>query len=203
MPSTRCQRMFSDSKPTSNSASTRDKDARLLARLKSGDPDAVAAWHRQYYPKVLRIVQSKLPTQKDAEEVSQDVFLSCLKHLPLFRGESSIWTWMQRITSHEVADYYRKYYAKKTIHALSLDTQLLSRPVADAHETAELVKQALAKLSPEYQELLLLKYVDKKTVKAIASDLSRTVKAVESDLFRARQQFRDAYLVVVAASAPV
>lgn len=168
-------------------------DAKLFSKLKSGDAKAVQEWFEAYHDRLLKFVTVKVSSEKDAEEIVQDTFMSCLRHLPLFRGNSSIWTWMCTIARHEVADYFRKKYAKKAIHALALDEMLLSVPIDDAHHISEKVKVALAKLKKEYRELLLLKYVDKKKVKEIAQELGRSVKAVESDLFRARIAFREVY----------
>lgn len=175
---------------------TQTNDQPLLIRLKTGDPQAVKQWYHQYHARLLRHILTKVDKQADAEELAQDTFMSCMKHLPLFRGESSIWTWMLRIAGHEVADYYRKVYAKKAIQALPFDELLLSQPFSDAHETAQKVKDALLTLRVDYRELLLLKYVDKKKVEQIAAELGRSVKSVESDLFRARNAFRQAYLAV-------
>jgi len=174
---------------------SQNQDLQLLIRLKRGDRVAVKDWYQLYYPRLLRHISSKVAKATDAEELTQDTFMSCLKHLPLFRGESSIWTWMQRIAHHEVADYYRKMYAKKAIRALSLDELLLAEPISDAHETSQKVTAALAQLSGNYRELLLLKYVDRKKVEDIAKQFGRSIKSVESDLFRARQAFKQAYLI--------
>jgi RNA polymerase sigma-70 factor (ECF subfamily) len=174
-------------------SSTLDQDALLLSRLKSGDPKAVQSWFQQYHDKLFSLVCHKISNEKDAEELVQDTFLSCLKHLPLFRGESSIWTWMARICQHEVADYYRKRYAKKFIHAFPLSELLLAEPVYDSHEVSQKVKKVLHTMANEEREILLMKYVDKKKVKQIAQELGKTVKSVESILFRARIEFRDLY----------
>jgi RNA polymerase sigma-70 factor (ECF subfamily) len=175
---------------------TRENDQQLLGLLKHGDSQAVQQWYQQYYSKLLRHILTKVSKSADAEELTQDTFMSCLKHLPLFRGDSSIWTWMLRIASHEIADYYRKAYAKKAIHALPLDELLLSQPISGAHETAQKVKDALLSLRVDYRELLLLKYVDKKKVGQIAGESGRSIKSIESDLFRARNAFREAYLAI-------
>lgn len=174
----------------------------LFLALKAGQPQAVSEWYREYSPKLRRLLMSKLSNQADVDEVTQDVFQSCLKHLPLFRGDSSIWTWMQRIARHEVADYYRKRYAKKAIHVLPIADFLLTDQPFNAHETSERVKQVLLQLPSEYRELLLLKYVDGKRVKEIARELGRTVKAVESDLFRARISFKHAYVAAQQEMTP-
>lgn len=171
-------------------------DKQLFFQLKQGDPHAVEQWFKLYHSRLLKLILTRVSLKKDAEEITQDTFMSCLKHLPLFRGESAIWTWMVKISQHEVADYYRKRYAKKAIHALSLDEFLLSTKINNAHDTSEKVKLVLSQMSQEYREILLMKYVDNKKVKEIAEILERTVKAIESDLFRARVEFRAIYVTL-------
>lgn len=169
------------------------ENAVLLQDLKAGSPKAVERWYRLYEPKMRRLIATKVSVAADVDELVQDTFQSCLKHLPLFRGDASIATWMTRIAQHEVADYYRKKYAKKAIRALPLAEFLLLERPHNAHETSERVKEVLKQLPAAYQELLMMKYVDRKKVQEIAAELGRTVKAVESDLFRAREAFRLEY----------
>lgn len=171
-------------------------DQRLLLELREGSATAVQQWFQQYYPRLLRMVVARVGSETDAEEISQETFVNCLRHLPLFRGDSSLWTWMQSIARHEISDYFRKRYAKKAIHALPLSELLEDAQIADAHETAERVKQAIHSLKTEWQELLQLKYIDGKSLKEIAAELGRTIKAVEAELYRARQAFKEAYLAL-------
>ncbi len=166
------------------------KDSRLLERLRAGEKMAVQEWFNLYYDRLLAVVLVKVSNPKDAEEIVQETFLNCLKHLPLFRGDSSIWTWMNAIVRHEIADYYRKIYAKKTLETLPLHEWLLSREVHDSHEISQQVRLVLNKMRRGYKNLLVMKYVEGKKVAAIARELDRTSKAVESDLFRAREEFR-------------
>jgi RNA polymerase sigma factor (sigma-70 family) len=165
----------------------------LLIRLKEGNPRAVSEWYGQYRPRILAFIAKKVSVEKDSEELTQEVFMSCLKHLPLFRGQSSIFTWMCSIASHEIADYYRKKYAKKALRYVPLGEKLLSEEIADAHESAIKVKQVLSQMKAESIELLMKKYVDQKKVIDISKELGKTTRAVESELFRARQEFKKLY----------
>lgn len=167
----------------------------LLQQLKAGAPSAVATWYKTFSPKIRQWVTGKTVTVADAEEITQDVFLSCLKHLPLFRGESSILTWMLRIAHHEVADYYRKRYAKKFIAALPLSEFLPIHAVANAEEVSSRVMEVLQHMQQEHREILLMKYLDRKKVRQIAMETGRSIKSVESILFRAREEFRELYVV--------
>ena len=81
---------------------------------------------------------------------------------------------------------------------MPLSDLLHDEVIADAPGVSEKVRQAFNQLDVEYQELLLLKYIDNKHVKEIAAEIGRSVKAVEADLFRARQAFKAAYLAMPA-----
>lgn len=165
----------------------------LITQLQQGLPQAVQQWFTQYSPKLLSFVKQKVSAPADAEELVQETFINALKQLTFFRGHASLLTWMQAIARHEIADYYRKKYAKKAIRALPLNELLAHAKISDSHETAEQVKETFKRLNTSQQELLLLKYIDNKKVAEIAHELGTSVKAIESDLFRARQAFKLAY----------
>jgi len=169
------------------------EDKFLLKRLKSGEARAVREWYREFNPRILHFISKKISDHNDCEEIAQEVFLGCLKHLPLFRGKSSIFTWMCSIARHEIADYYRKKYAKKALKYVPLGEMILGEEIHDAHESADKVRQVLSEMKGEYKELLLQKYVDRKKVSEIGLELGKTAKAIESDLFRARREFRELY----------
>lgn len=168
----------------------------LLIDLKRGMPEAVRVWYARYKPIIKSFVQTKIDKREDVEEITREIFMNCLHHLPVFRGEASIKTWMTRIASHEIADYYRKKYAKKVITAIPLSQLLFVDTPKNMHETAAMVQETLTTLRRDYQELLLLKYVDKKSINEISQLLNKSIKSVESDLFRARKEFRAVYMIV-------
>lgn len=171
----------------------------LVSQLRTGKRQAVERWFRAYSPYLLRIAKRRLPGGEDAEEIVQETFMNCLKQFSLFRGQSRLRTWMVSILNHEIADYYRKQYAKRALKIIPLADLVLARPVKNASETSEKVRLALSQMTREKKELLLMKYVDKKQVVEIARQLKKTVKSIESELFRARREFRALYLKVEEA----
>lgn len=162
----------------------------LLVDLKAGKPDAVKAWFEEYHSKLLTLTRSKIDNEHDAEELVQETFINCLKQINLFRGESSIWTWMQSIARHEIADFYRKKYAKKALKTIPIADFLLVESDKTFDDVVEKVQIILAKMDKYTQELLKLKYVDNKKVAEIAAHFNKTIKAVEAELYRARLEFR-------------
>jgi RNA polymerase sigma-70 factor (ECF subfamily) len=177
---------------------TPNQDNALTTDLKLGLPEAVEIWYRKYYPVVHKFIALKIDNNKDVEEITRETFLNCLRDLPLFQGRSSLKTWMLRIASHEVADYYRRRYAKKFIKAIPLSHLLFTEDPKNMHETSVYVVEVLRRMRAEYKELIILKYVDNLSVKEIAMTINRSIKSVESDLFRARKEFRILYHTVRA-----
>lgn len=171
----------------------------LLVDLKYGLPEAVKKWFATYKPHLTAYVATKIDSSKDRDELVQEVFMHSLKQLPLFRGESSLWTWMCSIARHEIADYYRKRYAKKALKTLPLMDWLVSDHPQDATEVAEIVRVTLSKMTPRYRNLLLGKYLDEYSVKELANQHDKTEKSIESDLFRAREEFKGLWLGVSEA----
>jgi RNA polymerase sigma-70 factor, ECF subfamily len=165
----------------------------LLEDLKRAAPQAVQTWYLHYTKPLEKFIAGKVDNAQDVEELVHDTFMSCLKHLPLFRGESSIKTWMVRIAQHEIADYYRRKYAKKVIKTLSVNEFSELASVETSYEISQKVKSVLRKMSASSRELLQRKYVDKQHVKTLAQELGRSAKGVEGLLFRARAEFRELY----------
>lgn len=173
------------------------EDNQLLLKLRTGDERAVAEWYQSYELRLKRYIMRRIDETQDAEELLQEVFINCLRNLAYFKGKSSLYTWMCSIANHEIADFFRKRYAKKFIHTLPLADYFFSEEVKieNAHALAERMEAAFSKIGQATKELLLLKYVDRKTVSDIAIKHGKTKKAIESDLFRARQAFKAAYTV--------
>ena len=171
-------------------------DKKLINSLRQGDQVASREWFEKHYPQLLKFVLFKISNHEDAEEIVQETFINCLKHLPVFNEKSSILTWMKGIARHEVADYYRKKYAKKAVYLLPLFESLSDELVSDSQEVAKKVSLALKEMRKDYRELLLLKYVDGKQIKSIAQELRRSFKSVEADLFRARKDFKEIYAAI-------
>lgn len=165
-------------------------EQQLLANLKAGKQQAVREWFETYQVKLFSFVLTKIDSEHDAEEIVQETFINCLRQINLFRGESTIWTWMQSIARHEIADYYRKKYAKKALRTIPLADFLLQESDKTIDNVSEKVDIILAKMEKYSQELLKQKYVDGKKVVEIAQYFGKSIKAIESELYRARLEFK-------------
>ncbi|MEA2057009.1 MAG: RNA polymerase sigma factor [Patescibacteria group bacterium] len=174
----------------------------LVKRIKKGQSKAVKQWFNHYYPQLMRLALKKAQTAKDAEDLVQETFINCLRQIHLFRESSSLKTWMISILRHEIADYYRKKYAKKAIRTVPLAEFILEEKIEDSREVNKRVAEVLTKMREQRKNILLMKYVDNLGVREIARRVDRSFKAVESELYRAREDFKKLYMVASATEHP-
>src|SRR5664279_1114468 len=93
-------------------------DAELVGRAKKGDLDAFEALTDRYEQRVYSLALRMLRQAQDAEDVTQQAFLSALENLNGFRGEASFSTWLLRITTHAALKVIRK---RKGLETVSLE----------------------------------------------------------------------------------
>ena len=174
-------------------------DRQLVNKILVGDEKAIQLFYKKYSQKLLNFILLKIDDPADAEEILQDTLISAMDSLPLFSGQSSLYTWLGAIAKHEVVDFYRKKKIKTILfsrlpileglagQALGPEERLMEKEVKNK------IKIVFKKLSEGYGQILRLKYVEGYSVTQIAKKLGMTFKAVESKLFRARIAFQEQY----------
>src|SRR5437879_3071588 len=64
--------------------------------------------YHTYAPRIYNTARRMVSNEKDAEDVTQEVFLQVVRKLPTFRGESAFPTWLHRVTVNAALAYRRK-----------------------------------------------------------------------------------------------
>ena len=135
----------------------------LIQLVISGEKGAATRFYKELAPKLRRYLNAKLP-EGEVEEVLQDTFLSAFDSLPLYRGESSVSSWLISIARHEVADFYRKKYVRRAIeHTAPLFENMVSELLSPEFESEKkkIEKKFFAtyhKLSSQYQDVLSYRF---------------------------------------------
>jgi RNA polymerase sigma-70 factor, ECF subfamily len=90
-------------------------DSDLVDRAKAGDLDAFESLTARYEQRVYSLAMRILRHKQDAEDVTQQTFLSALENLDGFRGEARFSTWLLRIASHAALKIIRKRQGLRTV----------------------------------------------------------------------------------------
>ena len=148
------------------------------------------------------------------EDVVQMTMINAMRGLAGFRGGSSLFTWLCQICRNHLADARRKSArqpAMKSLEEFGGEKPLakvvqltdfrdpLDECVTDDERGA--VRRAINRLPPHYARILELRFGDELTAPEIARVLGVTESAAESQLVRARQAFRDEWLMANEGSA--
>ena len=158
--------------------------------------------YRQYVDEIYQYVFLRTGMSKVlAEDMTQEIFVDVFKGISSFRRLSSERTWIYKIAQNKLNDFYRKQYRSK-FEMINFDTiqyDQFEHPSQDIQELMiksferEKVQSCLDGLLEQYKIVLILKYIDEKRVKDIASILGKLPKAIESILQRAKNAFMKAY----------
>lgn len=173
----------------------------LLQRAKQGDQAAfgqlVARYEKQVYHQALRL----LGQAEDAGDVTQEVFFKAWRGLPSFQGDSTLSTWLYRLTGNAAIDLLRREGKRRGEVSLDdeaggWDNRLASPddPPERALEREDLkraVAWGLSQLSLEHRQVLVLREIHQLRYDEIADVLSLDVGTVKSRISRARKQLRN------------
>ncbi len=182
-------------------------DATLVQRFNAGDDTAFVEIMERYQSKIFAVAQSLLRNRADAEEIAQDTFIRAHRGLARFRGDSSLATWLHRITVNLARNRYWYFFRRRRHSTLSLDCAIGDENnstfaeliAADAPSPAResaydeftaIVAACMEKLDASHREILTLRNVLNRSYEEIASALSLNVGTVKSRIARARQNLR-------------
>jgi RNA polymerase sigma-70 factor, ECF subfamily len=179
---------------------TRSDNLALVERIIGGDEDAAQEFESKYRPRFEnRSRRAGIPIQ-DCADVAQEVFFSAIGQLQrgLFRGDSSLGTWLDKIVSGKIGDYLRSHREEKQAllssrinedrDEIALVERLPSVPID--HIVVLSVRQALERMPTELRVILVLKRCEGRTLEDIGRGLKRSSSAVYRKLIEAEETFR-------------
>jgi len=176
---------------------------RLVRRCVAGDPEAwqelVVSQHRRIYAICYRFTGSGT----DAEDLTQEVFLKLYRNLASFDVErGSFQTWITTLARNLLVDHFRRTRLERASDSLDAsfsgddDGATLGDRLADPHPSPEShaagmelrvrIQQALAQLSPELREAVILRDLEDMDYKEIAQVLRIPEGTVKSRISRGR-----------------
>lgn len=173
-------------------------DARLVERCLQGEESAWEDLVKTYTRRVYAICYRFTGKDSEAQDLTQDVFLRVFKSVKSFRaGEGSFAVWLTRLTRNLLIDNYRRTKMERATD--SIEDQLLvleertaiesrTDAILAGREASEVLQAALAKLSPELRETVILRDLEELEYREIAQVLGIPEGTVKSRLNRGRAE---------------
>ncbi len=182
--------------PASNpltASATAAQDVALAARARAGSPGAFENIYRQHAPRLFGLA-CRLVGRAEAEDLLQEIFLTAHRKLGLFRGESSLGTWLFRLGTNVCLDHLRSRSARAARMTGGLDNiDVPSGTVGPLPGTIDRLdlERALLSLPAGCREVFVLHDVEGLEHKEVGEMLGISDGTSKSQLHKARMRLRE------------
>lgn len=163
-------------------------DEQLLVEQAKRDPEAFGQLYDIYFTKIYAYIYRKTGDRQTAEDLTADTFMKALANIKGYKytGQPFV-AWLYRIASNVVTDYYR---AHRTTAPLEEGYHLQAGGLTPEEAALQLddqqaVARAIQTLSPDQQDVVLLRFSAGLRLKEIAQIIGKTEGAVKALMFRA------------------
>ncbi len=178
-----------------------DTETALVNRAQAGDAEAFAELAGRYERRIFSLALHYTHDAQDAEDLSQEVWLRAFRAIVGFKGESSFYTWIRRITINCFLNRERSILGRWWLMAGEVDQDSFQSNVAhSANMERSLqdrillsrVKTALTRLTPRQRLIFILKHHEGMTYEEIAKSVGCSTgtakKAVARSLAKLREE---------------
>lgn len=178
----------------------------FIEQLKAGNEHAWRRLMEEYKDKVFKTALSYIPFADDAEDLAQDVFVEVYRSIANFRHESSLSTWIYRITVNKSLNALkknRKYYSAMPIEEYEVfepQTDDQTSALLQQKEQRKIIQQAIQTLPDRQAMVFVMHKIEGKSYKEIAEILDISLSSVESLMFRARAALQKKLLALYRQS---
>lgn len=141
---------------------------------------------------VMYLAYSYVKDRSIAEDLAQEVFISAYTHLDGFQWESTIKTWLYRITVNRCKDYLKSWNYRSTVLSNVFDLTIGSRDkeadaiVIEKDEKAKLA-DLIFSLPLKYREVIYLFYFEDISLNDLSQLLNLNINTLKSRMKRAKQ----------------
>ena len=169
----------------------RKREQALIRLAQRGDTQAFAELYRAYVDNIYRYLYFRVNAVPVAEDLTADVFMKALEGLPGYQErETPFLGWLYRIAHARLIDYYRR--SRHTDHHEDIDaielgtTHDLDASLMFEHQSGHM-RAALRTLTDEQQQVIILRFVEGRSIEETADLLGKTEGAIKTMQHRALQ----------------
>jgi RNA polymerase sigma-70 factor, ECF subfamily len=179
-------------------------DAELVQLALQRDSNAFRAIMQRHNRRLYRVARSIMHDDSEAEDVVQEAYVLAFSNLAKFRSESSLATWLTRITLNEALGRLRR--RRPTVDLSSLDlpsgAQVIPFPTMPSNEDPErnaaqreircIIERAIDELPEIFRVVFVMRDVEDMSIEETAAFLGLRPETVKTRLHRARKLLRQA-----------
>lgn len=183
-------------------------EKKLVQKLKRRDGRAFEFLVREYQAPILNLLYRMIGNREEAEDLAQEVFVTVFKKIDIFRGDSSLSTWIYRIATNHCRNR-QKYLSRRRYertHTIDVGVQEdagmpqsmrttaeISRPdeLVEGYQAERIIQLAMADLDEEQRLVLVLRDIQNVSYEEVSAITGLPLGTVKSRLHRARMSLKD------------
>ena len=172
-----------------------DFDYRLAQRVASGDMLAFEEFYERYNRRVYALCLRMTGNTAEAEDLTQEVFIHVYRKIGSFRGDSTLMTWLHRVTVNRTLMHFRKSAVRR--ERTTNDGATPEPEVRPAERLGQMpavdrlmLEKAITQLAPGYRAVFILHDVEGYEHSEIARSLGISTGTSKSQLHKARLRLR-------------
>lgn len=176
-----------------------EDDQELVRQILGGSRAHFDMLYDAYFPRVFRFALKRLRDAGEAEDVTQEVFITVFRALRTFQGDSSLLVWIFGITRNKVNRRFRR--PRPRMESIDNDALEIANEEAttdqtvDARRILDRCQHAIEhQLTPLQRRIFHLKHLRRQSIRTIAGSLGKSEDAIKANLYRMRR--------AIAAAAP-
>ena len=180
-------------------AETGTTDAELMSRVRDGELERLSELFERHHRRLFGFFQRLVGDRSAAEDLVQEVFVRLLKCRHTFRDEAEFAPWLFGVARNAAVDHFRSRPRELQENPDAPEPEAPQpHPVEriERRERSEHLQAALARLSPERREVLLMARFGEMRYEAIGGLLGCSAGAVKLRVHRALRELREAYAAV-------
>jgi RNA polymerase sigma-70 factor, ECF subfamily len=169
-------------------------DEILIGRIAGGDRLAMQALYARHHVKVFRFVLRLVRNEASAQDLISEVFLDVWRQAARFEGRSAVSTWILAIARFKALSSVRRRKEAELDEeeAEAIEDQADTPEVAlQKKDTGEVLRQCLAKLSPDHREIIDLVYYHEKSIADCAEIIGIPAATVKTRMHYARKKLAE------------
>lgn len=172
-------------------ARTKEPDEQKLVEAAQRDPRHFAELYELHFHRVYAYAAKRLHTREEAEDITSAVFHQALAKIKSFEWRGVPFSaWLIRIAANAIHDRW-KNSSRENAEPISdgVENDLKDANAKDAEQQAVLF-QLVEGLPEDQQRVVMMRFVEQKSIREIAEEINKTEGAVKQLQFRALQKLR-------------
>jgi len=176
-------------------------DEELVRQILAGSREHFDMLYQAYFPRVYRFALKRLRDTGEAEDVTQEVFITVYRALQSFKGNSSLLVWIFGITRNKVNRRFRGVRPRLesldaegegAVHQIAARQAPTDQAVDARRMLAHCEHVIETRLTPLQRRIFHLKHLRRQSIRSIAGALGKSEDAIKANLYRMRRAIADA-----------